>query len=80
MVILALAAYANAGQVVDVASRFAPVGAYGPALVNAYPYTPFPYGGYTVGNPFGAPFIGLNVHWNGAGHGPAPHAHAGHDG
>lgn len=51
-------------QVVDIASRYAPIGSRGPALLNVEPRFGFPsffqYKNFLIGPPAGTRFIGLN--------------------
>lgn len=92
VVILVVAAYANAGgiPVVDIAHQGVPVGHHGPALVNNWGHWGGHLGGASVGlghlglavgSPHGAPLIGLATTGLGhLGHGAALGVSHGHDG
>lgn len=60
-----MVAYANAGsiQTVDVANRYAHVGAHGPALINSPPRFSYPtisQQRFTIGPPHGTTLIGID--------------------
>lgn len=68
---MAFAISASASTVLDVASRYAPVGAWGPALVNHAPYAPYagpyaaPYAPYApLGYAVGTPHLGKDLLYN----------------